>query len=99
MSIDFTEFAKVVIYLVENDISCELRPFYGGYLCCVPTYESRDFDFICHSTSYGHEEGLLEIMGAIVTDEESEIDSVVGWLTADNVIERIKKHLISKENS
>ena len=28
----------------------------------------------------------------LLTDEESERDSVVGWLSAKNVFERIKKH-------
>ena len=45
---------------------------------------------ICHEYSYGFEEGLLEIMG-LLTEEEKESDDVVGWLTADNVFERIQK--------
>lgn len=28
----------------------------------------------------------------LLTPEEAEQDSVCGWLTADNVFERIKKH-------
>ncbi len=41
--------------------------------------------------SYGHEDGLLEIMGTILTDEESKIDCVAGWLTAETIISRIEK--------
>lgn len=41
--------------------------------------------------SYGSEDDLLEIMG-LLTPEELENDSVVGWLTADNVFQRIKSH-------
>lgn len=41
--------------------------------------------------TYGAEQNLLEIMG-LLTPEEAEQDSVCGWLTADNVFERIKKH-------
>lgn len=92
MSINFTEFAKVMKYLVENNIPCELKSRFGGYLCFVPSTEEKEFDFICHKYSYGHQKGLIEITGSIITDEESKFDSVVGWLTADNVIERIKKY-------
>ena len=51
----------------------------------------RKWDAVCHSGSYGHEDGLLEIMGTILTDEESECDSVVGWLTAEQVMKRVVK--------
>lgn len=39
--------------------------------------------------SYGQEHDLLEIMG-LLTAEEWERDGVSGYLTADNVFERIK---------
>jgi hypothetical protein len=41
-------------------------------------------DAVCHSGSYGHEEGLLEIMGLTHND-----DSVEGWLTSEEVFDRI----------
>ena len=50
--------------------------------------EERKWDAICHYGSYGHEDGLLEIMGDLVTKEDG--DSVVGFLTADDVIMRIE---------
>lgn len=48
------------------------------------------WDAICHRGSYGYEEGLLEIMGDIV-DEEVVGDFVEGWLTAEEVVDRIKR--------
>lgn len=48
------------------------------------------WDAICHYCSYGYEQGLLEIMGDIV-DEGKDGDSVAGWLTAKDVIERVKE--------
>lgn len=47
------------------------------------------WDAICHRGSYGYEQGLLEIYGKLV-DEEKDGDSVVGWLTAEDVIKRIE---------
>lgn len=47
------------------------------------------WDAICNVWSYGHKDGLLEIMGYPVV-KKTDRDSVVGWLTADDVIERIE---------
>lgn len=43
----------------------------------------EQWDAICHRYSYGHEEGLLEVMGlpSLCTD-----DSVCGWLTAEEIL-------------
>ena len=48
----------------------------------------RILSAICHYGSYGYEENLIEIMG-LLTDEESKYDSVLGHLTAEQVLERI----------
>lgn len=45
--------------------------------------------------TYGFESGELEIMG-LLTPEEEKYDSVVGYLTAKEVFDRISKHY--KEN-
>lgn len=47
------------------------------------------WDAICHFGSYGYEQGLLEIMGTLVEPEDG--DSVVGYLTSDDVIKRIER--------
>ena len=59
-------------------------------------------DFICsvvfgHGT-YGFTSGKLEIMG-LLTPEEEKYDSVLGYLTAEDVFNRINKHykIVSKE--
>lgn len=46
------------------------------------------WDAICHFGSYGYKQGLLEIMGTLVGPEDR--DSVVGWLTAADIIRRIE---------
>ena len=53
--------------------------------------EKRVVDAIEHFGSYGNEQDLLEIMG-LLTPEEEECDSVLGYLTAEEVFERIEKH-------
>lgn len=49
----------------------------------------RVWDAICNRGSYGYSEGLLEIYGTIVRPCG---DSVEGWLTADDLIERIESY-------
>lgn len=44
-----------------------------------------------HNGSYGRKSDKIEIIG-LLTDEESEYDSVVGGLSAQEVFERIKNH-------
>ena len=63
----------------------------NGYQILYPSVgEKSKCSVIEHSYSYGNEQDLLEIMG-LLTDEESEYDSIVGFLSAENVFERIKK--------
>ena len=55
---------------------------------CVPNQQYILWDVICQEGSYGYRDGLLEACGDIV-----EVDDVVeGYLTAQDIIERIEKH-------
>ncbi len=68
------------------------QPDMCGFQICYPEDgENRVCSIILHSGSYGRGEGLLEIMGLLKPDEE-QCDSVVGYLTAEDVFERIKAH-------
>lgn len=71
-------------YLCENG-------FMNGLAIAYPNRENRVCSAIEHDGSYGREADKIEIMG-LLTDEESKYDSVVGWLTAEEVFERIKTH-------
>lgn len=50
-----------------------------------PNYTENVCDVICHEYSYGGKDGYLEIMGLSDNDE----DDVMGWLTAEQVFEKI----------
>lgn len=57
-----------------------------------PAYQIRLGDLadaIEHRGSYGNEQDLIEIMGGL-TEEEMEYDSVLGYLTAEEVFKRFK---------
>ena len=78
-----TEIRKLAKGLEERNIPYELKPLFDGWqIWC------DDWDAICHSFSYGHEKGLLEIMGTLV-DEEEVGDTVEGHLTAEEILRRI----------
>lgn len=72
-------------------IKLDKTPAYYKQIC-VPVFDSekRKWDAVCHWGTYGFEDGLLEIMGDILTEEDLEYDTVKGFLTADEVIERIE---------
>ena len=87
------ELLKLVKLLAKADIPFEIFPFTLGensitYQVCYPNKQDCLCDAICHKYSYGHEQGLLEIMGL----NEDPYDDVEGWLTAQQVFERIRDH-------
>lgn len=68
---------------------------FGDYVL-HPSYQiviekdgNRLCDVVYHGSSYGYWDGLLEIMGGL-TEEERELDDVLGYLTADEVFKRFK---------
>lgn len=66
--------------------------FMDGWQVCYPKNgDERVCSCIEHYGSYGKDDDKLEIMG-LLTTEEQEHGSVVGWLTADEVFSRISKH-------
>ena len=87
-----TEMEKLINKLAKADIPYELtvQPVTNSIQVWYPTQENPVCDVICHEYSYGGKDGLLEIMGLV--DETKTEDSVEGYLTADEIFERIAKH-------
>lgn len=80
------EIVKLSKMLDKEKIPHEDMQIFDGLQVNYPNKENCVCDAICHSFSYGHEQGLLEIMGL------TEDDDVEGYLTAKEVFKRIKKH-------
>jgi hypothetical protein len=76
------EMVNLAIGLNTRNIPFTARALYGGMQIICDTW-----DAICHDGSYGHEQGLIEVMGLGVDDEED----VVGFLTAAEVLEMVDK--------
>lgn len=89
-----SELDKLENFLKENGIEYERIDEEGTWgrhqIVVFGKDGQKGWDAICQRGSYGFEEGLLEIYGIIV-DRKKDGDSVVGWLTAEEVINRIKQ--------
>lgn len=79
------EIFKLVQFFDNNRLSYTLEYLFGGYKFAPA---SQEWDVICHDFSYGHELGLLELMGSLVSEDYD--DEVEGWLTAEDIIDRMK---------
>ena len=83
--------------LNEANIPFVINCFNGGFQIAYPDNgANRECSVILHNGSYGHSNNSFEIMG-LLTDEESVYDSVVGYLTEDDVFNRIYNHYYNRE--
>lgn len=87
----YTEIFKLKEMLEKANIPFEFRGLFDGFQICYPTLSERVCSVIVHLESYGHEQDLIEIMG-LLTANEKECDDVVGYLSAEDVFNRIKHH-------
>ncbi len=76
-----TEMMKLAYGLRDRGIKFSIESLYDGIQIVV---EDGDWDAICHSGSYGHEKGLIEVMGLPQCE-----DDVIGWLTAEEVLKMV----------
>jgi hypothetical protein len=81
---------KLINKLAKADIPYELRVLYDTIQVWYPSVKNNVADVVCHEWSMGNKDGLLEIMGLV--DETKTGDVVEGYLTADEIFERIAKH-------
>ena len=94
---EYNEIFRLKEMLEKAEIPFEFRNLFDGFQICYPRNNKSEDDFVreCsvieHEGSYGHSQDLLEIMG-LLTEEESKYDEVVGYLSAENVFERIKNN-------
>ncbi len=105
MKTDLTQLNKLEIYLREHNIAYdridkkgvfEETP-HGKYvvqceqhqIIVSPQDQEWKWSAVCQHGSFGYEKGLLEIRGSIVKCKYGSVH-IQGWLTADDVIERIE---------
>ena len=80
-NINQTEMMELAIGLRDRGIGFKTTSFLDGIQIVVGDW---DWDAICHSGSYGHESGLIEVMGLPQCKGD-----VIGWLTAKDVLKMV----------
>ena len=80
-TINQTEMMKLAFGLRDRGIEFSTKSFFDGIQIVVGDF---DWDAICHSGSYGHENGLIEVMGLPQCE-----DDVIGYLTAEDVLKMV----------
>lgn len=87
ISVNLNEINQLAQGLVEKGITFTTKRLLGGMQIVVnDDNDNYLWDAICHCGSYGHEEGLIEIMGTIV---QNDCDDVEGYLTAEEILSRL----------
>ena len=85
------EDAKIPFDFYERDTEISaIIPEWEHWHINYPSKKGCIISVIEGTGTYGAEDDKLEIMGGL-TEEESKHDAVVGWLTAEEVFDRIKK--------
>ena len=93
---NLNEFVKLVVGLNQKGlkIDTELDTNWGAQVIVYDDEGNRLWDAVINKASYGSERGLLEIMGQTIVKKVSKMgnddeDEVLGWLTADEILEKI----------
>lgn len=84
------EMTKLIKILKKSNIPFEVTSCEGAPQVWYPNRKHVVCDAVCHKYSFGGKDGLLEIMGLV--DEEEVGDEVEGYLTAEEVANRIFEH-------
>ena len=80
-TINQDEMMKLAFGLRDRGIGFKMQSYFDGIHIVVGDF---DWDAICHSGSYGHENGLIEVMGLPQCQ-----DDVIGYLTAEDVLKMV----------
>lgn len=80
-TINQNEMMKLAFGLYDRGIEFKVKSFFDGLQFIIGDW---DWDAICHSGSYGHENGLIEVMGLPQCQ-----DDVIGYLTAEEVLKMV----------
>ena len=87
--INQNEMMALAFGLRERGIEFEIHSFFDGL-----QIRCDGWDAICHNGSYGHERGLIEVMGLPQCG-----DDVIGYLTAAEVLAMVDDEWVDDEPS
>ena len=88
---EYREIMELANMLAGAGIPFDLVRLYDGWRLRYYSIDAEMCSVIEHQYSYGGRSDMLEIRG-LLTPEERKTDSVVGFMTAQEVFARISKH-------
>lgn len=91
----YNEIVRLHEMLTGANIPHKFAHYSDGYIITYKMDKNGVAVIFEHGTSYGHEYDLLELSGRLLTETEmthAGLVKSVGWLTANNVFQRILKH-------
>lgn len=89
----YNEILRLKGMLEKAKIPFEFSKAFAGYHIVYPNNHLKECSVIEHDCSYGREKDLLEIQGLLTKKEYKETqDTVIGYLTAEEVFQRIQKN-------
>lgn len=95
----YNEILRLKEMLTQHKIPFDFSESHGGYHICYPSKDNVICSVIEHDCSYGREKDKLEIQGLLTEQELEETDdTVLGYLTAEDVFTRINKHFENLTN-
>jgi hypothetical protein len=92
----YNEILRLKAMMEIDGIPFEFTEFHNGYHLSYPQFGKNVVcSVIEHDSSFGRYEDLLEIRG-LMTDKELEVEDgdVLGYLTAEDVFNRIHEHWV-----
>lgn len=94
----YNEILRLKEMLTQHKIPFDFSEFQGGYHICYPNKDNVICSVIEHDGSYGREKDKLEIQGLLTEQELEETeDTVLGYLTAEDVFERISRNFTQSD--
>ena len=97
----YQEILKLDKMLTDNDIPHTLRRSWDGWQVWYPSPDLKECiaDVIEFTGSYGAEDDLCEMMGLLTPEEQMKGNTVVGYLTAEEICKRMTQHYCGKKKS
>lgn len=89
LDLTYKEVLRLSEMLTHAHIPHVLERHYDGWKLVYADAAGRCYA-VEHFLSYGHEADRLEIMGLLTDDEERIFDGIMGYMTAEDVFQRIK---------
>ena len=80
-TINQNEMMKLAFGLYDRGIEFKVKSFFDGLQFIIGDW---DWDAICHNFSYGHEAGLIEVLGLPQCQGDA-----IGYLTAEDVLKMV----------